>query len=172
MMAFSIKNLISPSLEARIFRKIIKPNIQDLNNFSYKTITFLTIIAMLGPSIISTGVVQGILPFYIVIGMVFSAIVGIAIFLSSLLVSGAACGIMNSLCFTQQQTKPNIAELTWIVDFYQEINAICSPFIFITFTFNVFVLTVNSYLIAMNLTGCTSNLVSILTLLPINFHFI
>ena len=161
IIAFSIKNLISPSLEARIYRKIIKPNIQDFNNVSYMIIIFLTIIAMIVPSILSSGIISDMFPVYLVIFMVLSAVVGIAIFSSSLLVLGTANGIMNSLCIKQTQSKPDVDQLTWIVDKYHQFNDISSPYIFLTFTLNVLALIISLYLIAIDLTGCSFHFVSI-----------
>ncbi len=149
------KSLICPSVEAIIYRKFVKPNIGDFNTkLSHLVVLLSTVILVTVPAVSSTGILEQsvLLPFKL-LGLL-GAIVSLITVLSSFVISGVACEIVNSMSLDQHESRVSVENMVLLVDTYRSLTEVMQPYTFLHYSTNVCALTVNLYMFVLNMSGC------------------
>ena len=134
----------------------MKPQLKEFktNLFGFYFVLALSLLIPV-PAIVSTGVLENKIPWYLALLSITGAVIGLVLLVSSMVIPGVACEIMNSLCDDQQQSKISVNKLNTIVDTYQNLTQVTQSYIFLNFTTNVCAITVNLYLLTLFVSGCT-----------------
>ena len=149
------KSLICPSVEATIYRKFVKPKIEEFNtNLSHLVVLLSTVILVTIPAVLSTGTLEKTVSLpYKLLGLL-GAIVGLIVVLSSFVISGVSCEIVNSMSLDQHESRISVENMVLLVDTYKSLTEVMQPYIFLHYSTNVCALTVNLYMIVLNMSGC------------------
>ena len=149
------KSLICPSVEATIYSKFVKPKIGDFNtNLSHLVVLLSTVILVTIPAVLSTGILEQTVSLPSKLLGFLGAIVGLIVVLSSFVISGVSFEIVNSMSLQQHESRISVENTVLLVDTYKRLTEVMQPYIFLHYSTNVCALTVNLYMIVLNMSGC------------------